>query len=408
MSVESLKVVLPKLYPAQRAAIYHPSRYVFIEASTKAGKTLGCIVWQAQQVLTDKRKGHHWWVAPVYPQAKIAFRRVKKMFPRELYEANESELRIDFASGSSWWFKSGEKPDNLYGEDVQSAVIDEASRLREDAWFAVRSTLTATQGPIRCIGNVKGRKNWFYKLSRSAQSGADAMHYAKLTAVDAIAGGVITQAEIDDARATLPDHIFRELYLAEPSDDGGNPFGLSAIERCVGILSAGKPVAWGWDLAKSHDWTVGVALDELGRVCRFARFQKPWEETTKAIKDATGAYALVDSTGVGDPILEALQRGGGSWFEGFRFSASSKQQLMEGLALAIQRQSVTFPEGPVAQELRDFEFEHSRAGVRYSAPAGLHDDCVCALALAVEAHRRASRHPQSRSSIVTGKGYREI
>jgi hypothetical protein len=32
--------------------------------------------------------------------------------------------------------------------------------------------------------------------------------------------------------------------------------------------------------------------------------------------------------------------------------------------------------------LEQFEFEYTRTGVRYSAPAGLHDDCVCALALA--------------------------
>lgn len=401
------RIVLPRLYPAQRAAIYHPSRYVFIEASTKAGKTLGCIVWQAQQVLTDKRKGHHWWVAPVYPQAKIAFRRVKRMFPRELYEANETELRIDFASGATWWFKSGEKPDNLYGEDVQSAVIDEASRLREDAWFAVRSTLTATQGPVRAIGNVKGRKNWFYKLSRQAQSGTEGMHYAKLTAIDAIAGGVITQAEIDDAKATLPEHIFRELYLAEPSDDGGNPFGLSAIESCLAPLSKGKPVAWGWDLAKSHDWTVGVGLDDAGQVCRLVRFQRPWEETTKAVLDETRAYALIDSTGVGDPIVETLQRQSRN-FEGFKFSSTSKQQIMEGLALAIQARSVRFPEGALAQELRDFEFEHSRMGVKYTAPAGLHDDCVCALALAYEAFRRATRKTRTTSAVMTARGYQAI
>jgi phage FluMu gp28-like protein len=330
------------------------------------------------------------------------------MFPAGKFSANESELKIEFTNGATWWFKSAEKPDNLYGEDVRSAVIDEASRLREDAWFAVRSTLTATRGPIRCIGNVKGRKNWFYKLSRSAQSGSSDMHYAKLTAYDAIAGGVLSADEIEDAKRTLPDHVFRELYLAEPSDDGGNPFGLAAIEKCVGALSNGKPVAWGWDLAKSHDWTVGVGIDASGKVCRFVRFQKPWKETTKEIETVTDAYALVDSTGVGDPILESLQRSGSGWFEGFRFSAQSKQQIMEGLALAIQQGSVMFPEGEITRELREFEFEHSRTGVKYSAPSGLHDDCVCSLALALEAFRRTTRRPQKSTGVITSRGYSAI
>jgi hypothetical protein len=48
--------------------------------------------------------------------------------------------------------KSGEKPDGLYGEDVFAAVIDEASRMREEAWHALRSTLTATRGMRISIG----------------------------------------------------------------------------------------------------------------------------------------------------------------------------------------------------------------------------------------------------------------
>jgi hypothetical protein len=55
---------------------------------------------------------------------------------------------------------------------------------------------------------------------------------------------------------------------------------------------------------------------------------------------------------------------------------------MEGLSLAIQQRRITFPEGQIKDELEQFEFEYTRTGVRYSAPVGLHDDCVCSLALA--------------------------
>jgi len=55
--------------------------------------------------------------------------------------------------------KQGARDLRLYGEDVYGAVIDEASRMKEDAWTAIQSTLTATRGPVRIIGNVKGEKN---------------------------------------------------------------------------------------------------------------------------------------------------------------------------------------------------------------------------------------------------------
>jgi hypothetical protein len=57
---------------------------------------------------------------------------------------------------------------------------------------------------------------------------------------------------------------------------------------------------------------------------------------------------------------------------------------MEGLAVAIQQKRVTYPEGPIVSELEAFEYSYHRTGVSYSAPEGLHDDCVCALALAVQ------------------------
>jgi hypothetical protein len=155
------------------------------------------------------------------------------------------------------------------------------------------------------------------------------------------------------------------------------------------------PACWGWDLAKSRDWTVGVALDAAGTICRIERWQGPWQETIARIREASGdAPALVDATGAGDPVLEALQRGGLGNFEGFTFSAPSKQRLMEGLAVAIQRHEVRLPDGlPVGgmlrAELEAFEFEYSRTGVRYAAPEGMHDDCVCALALAWRKWREA-------------------
>jgi len=379
----------PWLYSRQREAIFHYERYGLIEASTKAGKTVACLVWLAEQAMEGRSGQSFWWVAPSYAQAEIAFRRMKASLPRAVWQANEAKLTVTLANGAAIWFKSGERPDGLYGEDVFAAVIDEASRLREEAWHAVRSTLTATRGPIRIIGNVKGRRNWFYALARRAEAGEPGMRYAKLIAADAVAAGVLDAAEVEDARRALPEAVFRELYLAEPSDDGGNPFGLSAIAACVDELSRAPAACWGWDLAKSQDWTVGVALDLERRVCRFERWQAPWQETIGRIRELTGDVpALVDATGVGDPVVEALQRGGGSVpggagnFEGLKFTATTKQQLMEGLAVAIQRREVRFPDGALRAELEQFEFEYSRTGVRYAAPEGSHDDCVCALALA--------------------------
>ena len=381
----------PMLYPKQFEAIYDPHRYSLIEASTKAGKTSGCIAWLIEQALAGQPGWNYWWVAPVSDQALIAFRRTMRALPQDVFTPNISLKTITLINGTVIWFKSGDKPNSLYGEDVYAVVVDEASRMKEDAYIAIRSTLTYTRAPIRIIGNVRGRKNWFFQLARRAehdqQSGIEPreMGYHKIVAGDAVAAGVLDAKEIEDARAQMPEQSWRELYLAEPSDDGGNPFGIDHIAACVKPLSLKSARYWGWDFAKKRDYTVGIGIDEDGAVCRFERFHHvPWGETMNKVVALTGsAPALGDSTGVGDPIVEEIQRKiGGETFQGYHFTAASKQKLMEGLAVAIQGRTVWYPDGVIVQELEQFEYEFTGTGVRYSAPEGFYDDCVCALALA--------------------------
>jgi len=384
---------LPAPYKKQHDAICDPARIVIIEASTKSGKTAGCLVWLLQKAWNEGADGQsYWWIAPVFSQAKnIGFARMKQMLrqadpSKRIWTNHDSELSITLWNGAKIWFKGSDNADSLFGDDVYAAVIDEATRCREDAWVAVRSTLTATRGPVRIIGNVKGRRNWAYLLARMAQGGEPNMAYHKLTAYDAVDGGVLDLDEINQAKRILPDHIFRELYLAEPSDDGGNPFGIKAISECIGVMSDQPAEVFGVDLAKSVDYTAIVGLDSECRVCVCERWQgTDWKTTIEKIGSFIGDRpTLVDSTGVGDPVVEELQRAS-PFVEGFKFSSTSKQQLMEGLAQAISKRDLQYPDNWLRTELDIFEFVHSRTGVKYSAPPGSHDDGVCALALAVRA-----------------------
>lgn len=295
---------------------------------------------------------------------------------------------------------------------MYAAVIDEASRVRVESWDAVRSTLTATGGPIRIIGNVKGRKNWFYQFARVAQAemaaGNRTYHHAKLTAWDAVAAGILPKSEIEDAQRvfiqTGREDAFKELYLAEPTDDGANPFGIPAIRKCLmPKLAAGPARAKGADLAKSIDFTVKVDLNIQQQMCGFDRYRKDWESTTSdLIRWVAQAPTYIDSTGVGDPIVERVQKGRSN-VTGYKFSPASKQKLMEGLALAIADAAAEGKQwiyrgdnDVIVNELESFEFQYvgksgAVTGVKYAAPVGMYDDCVMGLALAVEQFRNLGK-----------------
>ena len=229
----------PALYPLQAQAVFgclgHApglaactagahARYCVTEASTKSGKTHGCIVWLLEQALLGGQPGrHYWWVAPIYRQAQIAYERIKHAV-RSLSDVhtNDTEMRIVLPNGAALECRTGERPDALYGEDVYAAVLDEATRMRRSVWAAVRTTLTATEGPVRVIGNVKSSRNWAYRMARDAEqrrgAGDTDWQYAHITAHDAVEAGVLSAGEIADAQRTLSEGDYTELYEARAAE----------------------------------------------------------------------------------------------------------------------------------------------------------------------------------------------
>lgn len=374
--------------------------------------TVGCLAWFIEQGLKAKEGQNLWWVAPIFSQSEIAFRRCWGYLTpiRPMCKRNKSSMFIMLPNGARLMFKSGDRPDDLYGEDVYAAVLDEASRMREESWHAIRSTITFTKAPVRIIGNVRGRKNWFYRLARLAETGAEDMAFHRITAADAVEAGVLDKAEIEGARRDFErlgqEDVFRQLYMAEALDDASNPFGLQAIEACiVPAFSKARAIAAGVDLAgrgavniervgdaESRDWTAICMLDKDGHMTYLDRFRKPHRETANEIvQKVKRVRALVDSTGTGDAIVEDLQRRGDVQVLGFTFTERSRQDLLEGLALAIQEGSVSFPDvktrdgkGSLREELEAFEYQYTVKGVRYDVSEGNSDDLVMALALAVK------------------------
>ena len=220
------------LYPKQRDAIFDPARISIIEANPKAGKTVACLAWLFERALEGKPGQQFWWLAPVFSQSEIGFRRMSAKVPVAYRKPNQSKLMLKLINGTMIWFKSADHPEDLFGEDVHAAVLDEASRMREEAWMTVVTTLSHTKGPVRIIGNVRGTKNWFYKLARVAEAGGDPeMAYHRITARDAAEAGVLDPAEIERARQRYAnlgkEGVFRQLYEAEAHDESENPFGLT-------------------------------------------------------------------------------------------------------------------------------------------------------------------------------------
>lgn len=319
------------------------------------------------------------YITPTYQLAKVFFDEMIKNLPQDLYECNRSDLVIKFDGGGSIRFFTGERLDAMRGLRFHLVIIDEASYISdlESGWLnSIRPTLTDYQGRAIFLSTPKGR-NYFYSLF--LKDGEPGWQSFKFTTYD---NPHINPAEIDDARALLPTAVFEQEYMANAMENASNPFGSSHLAECVRPISSRPAIAYGIDLAKSVDYTVVVGLDDSGTVCHYERFQKDWNLTKETIRKLPkNVPMLIDSTGNGDPITEDLQKHFGR-MTGFKFTSTSKQPLMEGLASAIHQRKVFFPDNYIKTELEIFEFQYTATGVKYGAPTGFHDDCVCALALA--------------------------
>lgn len=216
----NISIKRPKLTSYQEEFLYNGKRFTFTEASTKCGKTFSHIFWifERSHENWNKEGYEHWWVAPVYDQAKIAFNRLRRKIARySAYTVNETRLTIVCPNGAIIRFRSADKPDNLFGDDVHSIVFDEAPRAKVDAWYALRSTITATGGFMKLIGNFGGTANWMHQLKNKAKTDENYAYY-RVNAWDAVREGILDRAEVEQAQKDLPDKIFKQLYLAEETE----------------------------------------------------------------------------------------------------------------------------------------------------------------------------------------------
>lgn len=371
---------LPQPHINQQGILDNSSRFRVVLCGRRFGKSELSQIELITKALIGQQVAY---ITPTYNLAKTFFDKLAKAVP---FPSNRSELTISFPNEGSVQFFTGERLDNLRGRKFHFVVIDEASFIPdlEDGWLnSIRPTLTDYKGRALFLSTPKG-KNFFYSLYMKGLSGEQDWASFKYSTYD---NPYIDKAEIDDAKRQLPEIVFEQEYMANPSENAANPFGYAYIKQCTFPLSINPVVCYGIDLAKSVDYTVITGLDKNGSVCYFERFQRDWRQTKETIRGLIQAPILIDSTGVGDPIFEDLQRDNIPVM-GFKFSSTTKQQLMEGLASAIQQRKITFPEGPITEELLIFEYQYTAHGVKYSAPSGFHDDCVMSLAMAWQHFQR--------------------
>jgi hypothetical protein len=342
------------------------------------------------------------WVAPVYSQTTKVHKEIYNAIVNTgiVQSNNYSDNELTLKTGSTIYFRSAERYDNIRSWTYDYAVIDEAAFIKEEAWTeAIRPTLAVRGKKVIFISTPKG-KNWFHTLYQLGQS-EDYPNYKsyKGSSYDT---PFISREELEDARKTLPEDVFRQEYLAEFIDGGGTIF-RDIKERYYKSQDWPKPegkVYCGIDLGKQLDYTCATFMDAKGNVVYVYRdHQKAWStmvnEIMKHIK-RFNATVLVEINSIGDVIFEQIKN---QWQDTHPFITihKSKNEIIEGLILDFNDMNIAIPPeelfGPLSHELEVFTYEYSpkTRSIKYGHPVGMNDDTVISLAIA-NYHRKQNKN----------------
>ena len=340
------------------------------------------------------RVGVYWHIFPTKTEAKDAIWRDPNMLfnilPERLIEkVNEVEMVVYFKNGSVLQLKGADDPDYLRGAGPVGVVFDEFATMKYGAWEVLEPIIRANDGWCWFIGTPKGKNH----LHRMYIKGQEKHPEWKSWLLKASTSGVIAPDQLKEAYASAHNKgFYNQEYECEFLEGEGSVF------RNVKDVMTAQPqpplqnhmYVIGCDLAKVIDYTVLTVYDRTTNAQvyqdRFKTLEWPFQKKRiKAISDHYNkALVVLDSTGIGDPIGDDLQRDLVPVLP-YKISEPSKKDLIEKLSIWIdQRRFKMLPMQETLLEFENFGYDMSITGkIRYGAPEGFHDDIVIAHALAV-------------------------
>jgi len=147
------------------------------------------------------------------------------------------------------------------------------------------------------------------------------------------------------------------------------------------------PFALGVDIGRDEDYTAVAVFDiAQSAILRVERWRhEDYTRTVQRIanlaRDCQAVEVVVEQNAAGAPVVDYLASQNVAVL-GVTTTAATKRAIIERLSWAIERGEIALPDDDyVLTELEQYAQRRRSDGTyEYSAPPGLHDDCVMAIA----------------------------
>lgn len=335
------------------------------------------------------------WGAPVHARAKSMMEIIYKAIKNSgiVTEYNKTERKIVLINGSQMLFSGLDEFENLRGPSINILFVDECAICNPKAINEILIPAMSTVGKKAFfISTPRGKHNIFYTLY---QYGVDEKKmyssYVGKLEENPFRNKELIQSEYE----TKPAFVIRQEYGCEFLDSE-----LSLFQNLdeLACLSFAEPSPYetyyaGIDWGRAEDYTVLTIINSIGDVVYVYRDrQKNWgvmvDTVIALLKKYNNAAAFSETNSMGDVIFELMKN---KYDNVYPFGTyNNKQQLIESLMVKFETKEIRIPKKEIFThmwtELGAFEFNYNpkTRKVTYSAPTGMHDDCVMSLAIANE------------------------
>ena len=362
----------------------------------RAGKDKSC--WNYVIKRAFERVGTYFYFLPEYSQAKKViwdnidndgFRMIDHIPPELIASTNATDLKIVLKNnsviqliGADNFSKSG------VGTNPIGVVMSEYSINRPEVWGFLRPILAVNGGWAIFNFTPRGQNHAFQLLEMAKDN--DDWFTQTLTVADT---GILTpediQRELDEGMTqAMVDQEFYCKFIESATSFFKDIAGVCTLEE--GPHNPLHHFRMGVDLAKYNDYTTISVIDlntfEQVYLDRFNQID--WNLQKAKIEAVYHKFGrpmgYIDSTGVGDPVVEDLQQRGVR-LEPMKFTEATRKDLLTNLSILMEQKKVKLLNNEILKdELSYFQYEMSDRGkLKIKVPDNLHDDTVFGTALSV-------------------------
>ena len=265
-------------YDKQADVLSSDARFKVVAAGRRSGKTLMAAAETVRRAVSSGSDWAGYWVGAEHHHADTAFQLIDNALPGEIVDTrNKSPPRtIELVGGQTIEFHTS-GGGALVSIGLDWVVCDEAGKdFPKTSWTQeLRPALSDRNGEAMFISTPEG-KDWFHDVYQRGTS--DEYPEWGSWRWSTYENPHVDDSEIDSAKNTIPERIFRQEYLAEFVDESGGVFEqlddrVFTADYELDDEDGEGPYAIGVDFARHHDYRVAIVLDSAGRIVDFSRDQ---------------------------------------------------------------------------------------------------------------------------------------